>query len=238
MIPKIIHITWKNDSIFEGKSFLVENGLKNLMKINPDWEIDFYNDQDIEDYLKNNLAENDYNLIKNTNIIEKCDLWRLMILYQEGGLYIDLDRFINIPLNSIITPETEWVLPTYYDHDFSHDFMLTAPNNPSFLTAMQLNVHRRRLGMNNIYFLGPQTYMHGITINIMGDMINSNPGIETMSEIRNRIKQFNFITTFREEPWKYHVLFNATPDFDGVDYELEKRRMYEEFDMHHWTETF
>jgi hypothetical protein len=92
--------------------------------------------------------------------------------------------------------------------------------------------------MNNIYFLGPQTYMHGITINIMGDMINSNPGIETMSEIRNRIKQFNFITTFREEPWKYHVLFNATPDFDGVDYELEKRRMYEEFDMHHWTETF
>jgi mannosyltransferase OCH1-like enzyme len=238
MIPKIIHITWKNDAIFEGKSFMIKNGLLNLIKLNPEWEIKFANDSDIEKYLEEELHEFDYLLLKEKNIIEKNDLWRLIKLYKEGGLYIDLDRFYNVPLSEIVTEGIDCVLPTHLDHDFSQDLMLSAPGNPIFFDAINLNLQRRRMGWNHIYALGPQTYMNAVTKNLTGTIIESSPGVETMDALRNQIEKTGFAKTYREVPWKDTLVFRATPEFENVDYELEKRLMYEEFKMHHWTGTF
>jgi|688.fasta_scaffold208675_2 mannosyltransferase OCH1-like enzyme len=238
MIPKIIHISWKNEDIFNGKSFMIKNGLLNLIKLNPDWEIKFANDEAIEQYLQEELPEFDYLLIKDKNIIEKNDLWRLIKLYKNGGLYIDLDRFYNIPLSEIVTEGIDCVLPTHLDHDFSQDLMLSAPGNPIFFDAINLNLQRRRMGWNHIYALGPQTYMNAVTKNLTGSMLESSPGKETMNALRTQISNTGFAKTYREVPWKDTLVFKTTPEFDHVDYELEKRLMYEEFKMHHWTGTF
>jgi mannosyltransferase OCH1-like enzyme len=238
MIPKIIHISWKNEDIFNGKSFMIKNGLLNLIKLNPDWEIKFANDEAIEQYLQEELPEFDYLLIKDKNIIEKNDLWRLIKLYKNGGLYIDIDRFYNIPLSEIVTEGIDCVLPTHLDHDFSQDLMLSAPGNPIFFDAINLNLQRRRMGWNHIYALGPQTYMNAVTKNLTGSMLESSPGKETMNALRTQISNTGFAKTYREVPWKDTLVFKTTPEFDHVDYELEKRLMYEEFKMHHWTGTF
>ena len=238
MIPKIIHISWKNEDIFNGKSFMIKNGLLNLIKLNPDWEIKFANDEAIEQYLQEELPEFDYLLIKDKNIIEKNDLWRLIKLYKNGGLYIDLDRFYNIPLSEIVTEGIDCVLPTHLDHDFSQDLMLSAPGNPIFFDAINLNLQRRRMGWNHIYALGPQTYMNAVTKNLTGSMLESSPGKETMNALRTQISNTGFAKTYREVPWKDTLVFKTTPEFNHVDYELEKRLMYEEFKMHHWTGTF
>jgi mannosyltransferase OCH1-like enzyme len=238
MIPKIIHISWKNEDIFNGKSFMIKNGLLNLIKLNPDWEIKFANDEAIEQYLQEELPEFDYLLIKDKNIIEKNDLWRLIKVYKNGGLYIDLDRFYNIPLSEIVTEGIDCVLPTHLDHDFSQDLMLSAPGNPIFFDAINLNLQRRRMGWNHIYALGPQTYMNAVTKNLTGSMLESSPGKETMNALRTQISNTGFAKTYREVPWKDTLVFKTTPEFDHVDYELEKRLMYEEFKMHHWTGTF
>jgi hypothetical protein len=159
-------------------------------------------------------------------------------MYLEGGLYIDLDRFYNIPLSQIVTNGIRCVLPTHLDHDFSQDLMLCAPNNPMFLDAANLNMHRRRMGWNHIYGLGPQTYMNAVTKNLTGQIIESSPGEETMQKLREQIEKTGFAKTYREVPWKDTLVFKATPEFENVDYELEKKLMYEEFEMHHWTGTF
>jgi len=227
MIPKIIHITWKNYSIFEGKSFMIKNGLLNIIKLNPDWEIKFSDDAAVEDYLQEHLPESDYLLIKPKNIIEKCDLWRLIKLFKEGGLYIDLDRFYNIPLSEIAPEGIDCVLPTHHDHDFSQDLMLSSPGNPIFYDAITLNLQRRRFGCNHIYALGPQTYMNAVTKNLTGEIIESSPGKEIMDNLRSQIEKTGFAKTYREVPWKDTLVFKATPEFDLIDYELEKKRMYE-----------
>jgi mannosyltransferase OCH1-like enzyme len=217
---------------------MIKNGLLNLIKLNPDWEIKFANDEAIEQYLQEELPEFDYLLIKDKNIIEKNDLWRLIKLYKNGGLYIDLDRFYNIPLSEIVTEGIDCVLPTHLDHDFSQDLMLSAPGNPIFFDAINLNLQRRRMGWNHIYALGPQTYMNAVTKNLTGSMLESSPGKETMNALRTQISNTGFAKTYREVPWKDTLVFKTTPEFDHVDYELEKRLMYEEFKMHHWTGTF
>jgi mannosyltransferase OCH1-like enzyme len=238
MIPKIIHISWKNEDIFEGKSFLIQNGLQNLIKLNPDWKVEFSNDAKVDDYLKENLSSFNYDLIRNKTIIEKLDLWRLLKLFLEGGLYIDLDRFYNIPLSEILDDSVDCVLPTYLDHDFSHDIMLSKPGNPIFATAANLNMQRRKMGYNQIYLLGPQTYMNAVSAVLCGQNLESSPGIDIMNKLREIISNTSFAKTYREVPWKETLVFKPTPEFDHVDYELEKRLMYEEFKMHHWTGTF
>ena len=92
-------------------------------------------------------------------------------------MYVDIDRFVNTPLDELVDEGTKWVVPTCRDYDFSHDFMMTAPQNPVYSTAAQLYLQRLQEGHNSIYFLGPQTYMHAITLVLTGEMINTDPGI-------------------------------------------------------------
>jgi mannosyltransferase OCH1-like enzyme len=234
MIPKIVHISAKSENIFSSNCFMCKNGIQNLIKLNADWKVYFSNDEKVDSYLKENISQSDYELIKPKSIVEKLDLWRLIKLYLEGGMYIDIDRFYNIPLSKIITDETRCVLPTYHDHDFSHDIMLSEPNNPIFLDAANLNMHRRKMGYNHIYLLGPQTYMHAISKNLTGQILESNPGQEIMNSLRQQIQNTGFAKTYRETPWKDTLVFNATPEYDSVDFGREKILMYKDLGMSYW----
>lgn len=214
---------------------MVEQGLKQLERLNPDWEISFSNDDDVDRYLQESLTPEDYNIMKNSRIIEKLDLWRLIKLYREGGFYIDLDRFYNIPLSEIVGSGIRWVLPTYKDIDFSQDIMLTSAENPIFASAAGLNMTRRKMGITQVYALGPVTWLHAVSFGLLGEMVEHNPGLETMNLLRDKIKSLSFMRTYREEPWRDTLVFRADNKFADVDYELEKRKMYEEFGMDHWT---
>jgi len=238
MIEKKIHVTWKTDKIFDSKCFMVEHGLKNLIRLNPDWEVSFSDDAAIDKYLMESMTAENYNLIKDDSIVAKSDIWRLIKIYREGGLYIDLDRFYNIPLSEIITSGIRWVLPTYKDIDFSQDIMLSSAGNPIFASAAGLNMTRRQMGYRHIYLLGPQTWMNAVSQGLMGEIIESNPGVDVMSGMRAKIAEMPFIRTYREEPWRDTMVFKATDEFADIDYELEKRKMYEEFGMDHWTRAY
>ena len=231
MIPKIIHTTWKTKDILNSNSILVQNGLKKLSELNPGWELRVYDDNDIDQYLIHNLGT-DYDLIKDDHIVAKSDLWRLIKMYLEGGLYVDADRLCNVPLSSILDRETKWVLPTYKDSDFSQDFMMSAPNNPAFSDAAGLNLWRRRQGSRNVYFLGPQTYMNAVSHSIFGKMYDTNPGIEFFNEFRQLADRTPFLKTYREDP-PYDTILYKGNIHDG--HETMKRELYAEYNMRHWT---
>ena len=163
-IPKLIHTSWINDNILNSKNLIIQNGLLNLINLNKDYKLTIYNDNEVINYIKDNISIKTYNLLySNTHIVEKLDIWRLLKLYNEGGLYIDLDRLCNIPLSKIINNDTECVLPTCNDYDFSQDFMFSIPRNPIYFETINLILTRRKMGIKHIYGLGPQTYMHAVT---------------------------------------------------------------------------
>jgi mannosyltransferase OCH1-like enzyme len=235
MIPKIVHLTWKTKDILSSTSPLILNGIAKLKELNPDWKITIYTDDEIDNYLKYFLEPVDYDLIKDVHVVGKSDLWRLLKMYNEGGLYMDIDRLYNVSLSDIITSDTiKWVLPTFLEFDFSHDIMLSAPGNPVFMKAAQLHIERRREGNNNIYFLGAQTYMHAITFGLMGKMINTDPGKEVFEEIRAAITEADFIKTYRETSPLDTMVYRD----DGTikDHEYMKRALYKEYELKHWTE--
>lgn len=232
-IPKKVHMSWITKDITHHPSDFIQNGLGNLIKLNPEWNVTIYENDEIEEFLRNNLGPKEYKLFKNTRIVEKLDIWRLIKLYNEGGLYTDLDRLHNIPLDNILDENTKCVLPTWGDLDFSHTFMMSAPNNPIFATTIELLLERRFLGHTQVYFLGPQTYMHGVTKTLFGYIIDSNPGKEKFDEIRKIISDIPFLKTYKETS-QGNLITNRSEILDE-DYEKQKRAFYAEFGIKHWT---
>jgi hypothetical protein len=233
MIPKKVHLSWKTKDLLDSKSPLVVHGVKRLVDLNPDWEVTIYDDQEVDDYLKTQLEPQVYALIASKHIVQKTDLWRLIKLYEEGGLYIDVDRFVDTPLNYLVDENTKWVLPTYRDYDFSHDFMMTAPHNPAYRLAAQMYIERMNQGHTSVYFLGPQTYMHAVTQTLTGEMLNTDLGIAAFDRLRDIMKICGFIKTFREEP-PYNTIVYRGENL-GLDWEQEKRKFYAESGLKHWS---
>jgi mannosyltransferase OCH1-like enzyme len=126
MIPKKVHLSWKTKDLLDSESPLITEGVKKLIELNPNWEVTIYDDAEVDAYLQEQLEPQLYALIADKHIVQKTDLWRLIKLYIEGGLYMDIDRFVNTPLDDLVDENTKWVVPTCRDYDFSHDFMMTA----------------------------------------------------------------------------------------------------------------
>ena len=233
MIPKIVHLSWKTKDLLDSESPLVQEGMKKLVELNPDWDVQISTDDEVDAYLQAQLEPQLYALIADKHIVQKTDLWRLIKLYTEGGVYVDIDRFVNTPLDELVDEDTKWVVPTCRDYDFSHDFMMTAPQNPVYSTAAQLYLQRLQEGHNSIYFLGPQTYMHAITLVLTGEMINTDPGIEAFGKIREAMDAAGFIKTYREDP-PYDTIIYRNGAL-RLNWEQEKRKFYAESGLKHWS---
>jgi mannosyltransferase OCH1-like enzyme len=236
LIPKKVHVTWKSKDILDNQSPMILNGLRNIIDLNPEWTVEISNDQDVDNYIKDNVSQKDYDLIKDRLFVEKSDLWRLIKIFNEGGMYIDLDRFYNIPMSAILDPETKILLPTHGDFDFSQDLMIAMPGSIIHKRAAEFNLMYRANGQNRIYWLGPQCYMHAVTsILLDGVCVNTDPGAEAFAKIRDRIKDFPSIKTYRESQPNDTLVFRYDPGTWKQGNGKEKFEFYEEFNVKHWT---
>ena len=110
MISKTIYQTWSTQTLPDKLE-----KLHNKMRLkNSSYEHIIYTDSQMNDYINAN-ADKD---IKDTywkmkHIVARADIWRYMILFNNGGVYLDIDSQINNSLDdliqdndrAIITPE-------------------------------------------------------------------------------------------------------------------------------------
>lgn len=234
-IPKTVHISWKTRHILDSQNPIVLNGIKNIIDLNPGWRVVISEDDDVEKYLKSSLSYRDYVLIRDRHIVEKIDLWRLLKIYNEGGLYTDLDRYHNIPFKNVIKDQTKCVLPMHRDIDFSQDIMLSAPGNRIHEYAIELNLHRRRIGIQDILSLGPITYFHAATKVIYGRMLNRWPGKQVLDEIHYVINRSEHVETYVENPPEDLLTFRFNHATWRYGNWQSKEDLYVESETEHWT---
>lgn len=228
-IEKKIHISWKNKDIINKNYSIIQNGILQLKLLNPDYEFNIYDDDDIDKYIQSNISPADYNLIKNKKIVEKTDLWRLLIIYNEGGIYCDIDRFCNIPLSNVITENIKCILPMYYDDDFSQDIIISCSQNIIHKKAIELNLERRRNKVTDLYYLGPTTYMHAVTEVLLGKQLNRKPSMDNVILLRKLIDNCKYLKTYRETPFFNTILYQ------GKSLQMDKNIMYKNENVKHWS---
>ena len=79
--------------------------IQEMMSINKNYEYKLFTGNEIDKYVLNNFSEYIYNTYcKLKTIEEKVDFWSYLILYNEGGIYLDIKKTINININTIIKP--------------------------------------------------------------------------------------------------------------------------------------
>eukprot|EP00040_Diaphanoeca_grandis_P030778 m.182692 g.182692 ORF g.182692 m.182692 type:complete len:377 (-) comp32128_c0_seq2:244-1374(-) len=209
-VPKNIHLCWNDRDLLSNNATLVRIGVASLAKTNPTWTFTIHNDSDVETYLQAHLTADDYELVRNKHIVEKSDLWRLLIMYNEGGYYQDVDRgYTKGPLEAILNG-SKMMLPMWQDHNFAQDVMCSAPGNRIFKTAIQLNLGRRRKweAAKNwptnprgvVLALGPATFFHAATREIFGAMLEPfGGGLAGAAErMRSVINNSTHMVTIRE----------------------------------------
>jgi hypothetical protein len=235
-IPRVVHLSWVDESIFEHESPIAKHGVQSLVSLNPDWNVVLYTESQVNAYLKEELGLHVFRLLENTHIVERLDIWRLIKLYNEGGMYVDIDRLHNKALTPLLLDHVRCVLPMSGDFDFSQDLMISSPSNPLYLMTMDLSLQRRRSGATSTYFLGPQTYMHVASQMLLGRMLDTNPGIEEIVGLRKAILSAGFLASYKETIPHDTFTFRLEEGEElGFDHELEKRKFYASYGLKHWT---
>ena len=89
MIPKIIHQTWRNEKSIAASYKLC---IKTVKQKHLDYCYRFYNDEQCRDVVKQDFKEF-LGVYDSMTPVEKADLFRYLIVYRDGGIYLDIDCY-------------------------------------------------------------------------------------------------------------------------------------------------
>jgi len=233
-IPRVLHVTAKkNFDPWLDHPFL-RHGVQAFMKMNPRWELRIHDDAALDRLLKVKLPVADYARVKGAHIVERGDLWRLLLMYYEGGMYVDLDRLSNVQMHRMYTAsgKLKMVMPAGRN-DFAQDFVCSAPRNPVLWTAINLNLARRKACANSkkkldevpgwapsgimpgklcsIYHFGPVTYLNALSSHVLGKQLQRRPKTNHSSE-----SLFEQALPRLHELEPYAMTYRETPPFDTI----------------------
>jgi mannosyltransferase OCH1-like enzyme len=175
-IPFIIHQMWYDKS---GKDTCpdryIEN-IENIKRICSNFEYIFWNNSMINELWEDNRLDRWKNAFyKLEHHIEKCDFTRYAILYLYGGVYIDLDFYINKDISPLIkdkdlllceepvehentkpTPITNGVTGGHTSHIFFYNLMNYIRDNysSSHYGWMDILKYTGPIALSNVYHSG------------------------------------------------------------------------------------
>lgn len=106
-IPKVIYQTWITKNLPPS----VKSVRERIQNLNPDYKMVLYDDQDMEEFIRNNFDEHIYKSYKRLYVgAARADFWRYCMLYKTGGVYLDIDSDICRPLDELIEPGDQCII--------------------------------------------------------------------------------------------------------------------------------
>lgn len=137
-IPKNIYQVWLQGNI----SPHIKN---NLVSMNPNYTYHFFNYEQCIHFLEKNTNSKIVDCFRDIKCLaHKCDLFRYCLLKKYGGVYIDVDLQINIPLDKIIElANTSNFITSVGAHsniqfgECTNGFLMSSPNNNLFNELIQ-----------------------------------------------------------------------------------------------------
>lgn len=186
-IPKIIHQTYGNGPMPKA----LEDNLDKLKINNPNWILKLYRDEDVFSFIESNYSNYVLKQFLRINAnygAARADLFRYLLMYKVGGVYLDIKSTLERPLDEVVNADDVFLLSTWQDEatpqyngwgkhgaikdlpggEFQQWHIASAPGHP-FLKAVIENV------LQNINMYDP--YFHGVgktgVINLTGPIAYS-----------------------------------------------------------------
>jgi mannosyltransferase OCH1-like enzyme len=191
-IPRIIHQTFYDRILPER----LQANVTQLRELNPDWEYRFYDDADIAAFIQENyppLLWDYYQRIDQRYGAARADLFRYLLMYKVGGVYLDIKSAATRPLDDVIRPDDRFLLSTWGEEmngwghhyalrnlphgEFQQWYIACAPGHPflkEVIDTVLRNIdlydpHLHRVGKNGVLSVtGPIAYtlaVHRVLVN-------------------------------------------------------------------------
>ena len=157
-IPRKIFQTMEVNKVPSGMAAAAETWrLKN-----PDYEYHFFNNNDRREFIKRHFGGRTLEAYHCINYgPAKSDLWRYCVLYVHGGFYSDIDALCELPLNSWVKPEDEFIVPIgRVERTLASGFLCAIPKHDFIKKAIEIatnNVLSRMKG-SSINVVGPRCW--------------------------------------------------------------------------------
>lgn len=165
-----------------------------LLSLNYDYR--YVSTEAREEYIKANADERTFNAyIKLTDGAAQADFWRIFTLYQEGGIYMDIDGHLVWNLDSIIDEEDTEVLITRRQL-YTNFFMASAKGNAFLKETLEIiidNIEQRRIDNGVFSLTGPvclNKALEGKEVNTRLDKITCAQGTFTNEYFQYMDKKF------------------------------------------------
>ena len=215
-IPKIIYQTWKTKSL----PLNVQKVRDKISKINPEYKLILFDDDDIDNFIKKNFDIKIYNLYKKLNVgAAKADFWRYCILYINGGVYLDIDSDIIRPLDELIEDEDKCIITREGNLGFFNNWiMIFEKHHPILLeTIIQCCYNIENKITNDIcYLTGPHGPFTNSINKIMLHLYN------LYNNINN--SNINITNLYFEKDEVLNSVFNNKNNNNNNNNELDKVR--------------
>ena len=114
-IPKVIHQTYYSKT--DLPTPLQEN-IARIRQINPGWEYRLYDDADIEAIILQDYGQamlDVYRLIDPSYGAARADLFRYLLIYAQGGIYLDMKSTTTRPLDEVLLADDRYILSKWDD---------------------------------------------------------------------------------------------------------------------------
>jgi hypothetical protein len=108
-IPKIIHQTYATLGLPDE----LRRNVDAIKRMNPDWEHRLYDDRLIEQFIEREYGKDMlqmYCRIDPRYGAARADLFRYLVIYKQGGVYLDIKSGTKLPLSDVIRPEDQIIL--------------------------------------------------------------------------------------------------------------------------------
>jgi len=89
-----------------GKVFV--DNISAIKNLNPGWEHRLYDDKECSDFIKEHYGTDMQNLYKRINPSygpARADLFRYLLIYKIGGVYLDMKSTTTKPLSEVLRPD-------------------------------------------------------------------------------------------------------------------------------------
>jgi len=118
-IPKKIFQTVADKNKINWK---FRENIQKIRKMNPGWEYTLMDDADILEFIKRNYPQSIldiYNKINPEYGAARADFFRYLLIYKEGGVYLDIKSNMRIPLDMILRPDDQYLLTHWKRRNYS-----------------------------------------------------------------------------------------------------------------------
>lgn len=112
-----------------------------------------------DEYVKGHASPRVYEAYRKlTDGAAQADLWRVVVLYNEGGIYMDIDAALVRPLERLLEGRSQMFV--WDARHFSNFFLATVPRNPLYEKMLETIVHNienypKEGGPSVFYTTGP-----------------------------------------------------------------------------------